>query len=135
MADMKNLLASIAISLALAFASTAATAQTYVHGYTKKDGTYVAPHYRSSPNNTVRDNYSYKGNVNPYTGAVGTNPYRSSPTSEYYQGSRTPRSTYQTTPRSSYSNPYSTTPPSTYSNPYGTTPPSSSTCTYSTYGC
>lgn len=50
----------------------AATAQVHVKGYTKKDGTYVAPHYRSSPNNSVYDNYSAKGNVNPYTGKVGT---------------------------------------------------------------
>lgn len=26
-----------------------ATAGSYVHGYTRKNGTYVAPHYRSSP--------------------------------------------------------------------------------------
>jgi hypothetical protein len=32
----------------------------YVKGYTRKDGTYVAPHVRSSPNSTVLDNYSYR---------------------------------------------------------------------------
>lgn len=47
-------------------------AQTYVRGYTKKNGTYVAPHYRSSPNSTKSDNYSTKGNYNPYTGKPGT---------------------------------------------------------------
>jgi len=122
---MKKLLSLIAISLAFAFASTAAIAQTYVHGYVKSNGTYVAPHYRSSPNNTVSDNYSYKSNVNPYTGQVGTNYYRAAPTSQYYQG--------YTTPRSSYSNPQNTTRSSTYTNPYSTTQPS--TCTYSTNGC
>lgn len=30
----------------------AAMAQVYVDGYTKKDGTYVQPHYRSTPNIT-----------------------------------------------------------------------------------
>ncbi|MBS1972314.1 MAG: hypothetical protein JSU04_18555 [Bdellovibrionales bacterium] len=44
----------------------------HVNGYTKKDGTYVAPHERSAPNNTKLDNWSHKGNVNPYTGEVGT---------------------------------------------------------------
>lgn len=44
----------------------------HVKGYTKKNGTYVAPHYRSSPNRTKADNWSHKGNVNPYTGEVGT---------------------------------------------------------------
>jgi hypothetical protein len=34
----------------------------------------------------VRDNFSYKGNVNPYTGAVGTNRYIHDRTSPYYQG-------------------------------------------------
>lgn len=63
---------------ALAF-SAAATAQVHVHGYTKKDGTYVAPHYRSSPDSSKLNNWSTKGNVNPYTGQVGTkDPYGSS---------------------------------------------------------
>jgi len=35
---------------------------------------YVQPHYQSSPNGTVNDNYSTQGNVNPYTGAYGTRP-------------------------------------------------------------
>ena len=52
--------------------STDALASTYVRGYTRKDGTYVAPHYRSSPNRTQRDNYSTYGNYNPYTGKKGT---------------------------------------------------------------
>lgn len=44
----------------------------YVKGYTKKDGTYVQPHFRTSPNSTKFDNWSTKGNVNPYTGKEGT---------------------------------------------------------------
>lgn len=44
----------------------------YVRGYYRKNGTYVAPHYRSSPNNTKLDNWSTKGNINPYTGKTGT---------------------------------------------------------------
>lgn len=44
----------------------------YVHGYTRKDGVYVNPHYRSSPNSSQYDNWSTKGNYNPYTGARGT---------------------------------------------------------------
>lgn len=47
-------------------------AAVHVNGYTRKDGTYVAPHMRSSPNGTTADNYSTKGNVNPYTGEPGT---------------------------------------------------------------
>ena len=47
-------------------------ADVYVQGYTKSDGTYVQGHYRSSPNGTTSDNYSTKGNINPYTGDYGT---------------------------------------------------------------
>jgi len=45
---------------------------TTVQGYTKKDGTYVAPYQRTAPNGTQRDNWSSKPNVNPYTGKDGT---------------------------------------------------------------
>ncbi|AWK86760.1 hypothetical protein [Azospirillum thermophilum] len=48
-----------------------------VSGYTRKDGTYVAPHHQTNPNGTKLDNYSTKGNVNPYTGKPGTvDPYK-----------------------------------------------------------
>lgn len=63
---------------------TAAAAQVHVRGYVNKNGTYVAPYYRSSPNSTTLDNYSTKGNINPYTGQVGTknpSPYSYSPPS------------------------------------------------------
>lgn len=45
---------------------------TNVHGYTKKNGTYVAPHKRTNANNTQRDNWTSKPNQNPYTGKDGT---------------------------------------------------------------
>jgi hypothetical protein len=48
-----------------------------ISGYTNNYGTYVEPHYRTSPNSTVRDNYSYSGNVNPFTGSIGTKTYES----------------------------------------------------------
>jgi hypothetical protein len=43
-----------------------------VRGYTRKDGTYVQPYRRSIGNSTRRDNWSTKGNINPYTGKKGT---------------------------------------------------------------
>ena len=51
-----------------------AFADDFVRGYVKKDGTYVAPHYRTERNGTRNDNYSTRGNVNPYTGEYGTKP-------------------------------------------------------------
>ena len=50
-----------------------------VRGYYKRStGSYVMPHYRTSPNRSRFDNYSTKGNYNPYTGKRGAvNPFRS----------------------------------------------------------
>lgn len=55
----------------LGFNTSQAEAVTRVSGYTTKRGTYVAPSYRSSPNKVKYDNYSSKGNYNPYTGKKG----------------------------------------------------------------
>ncbi|MFZ3071917.1 MAG: hypothetical protein WA162_01595 [Thermodesulfobacteriota bacterium] len=49
----------------------------WVNGYYKSNGTYVEGYYRSSPNNSVLDNYSTKGNSNPYTLEKGyVDPYK-----------------------------------------------------------
>lgn len=64
----KLLLAAAAFSI---FASSA-LADQWVNGYTRRDGTYVAGHWRSSPNSTKADNWSTYPNVNPYTGKQGT---------------------------------------------------------------
>lgn len=45
--------------------------EVYVSGYYKSNGTYVEPHYRTSPNSTVNDNFSTIGNTNPHTGKAG----------------------------------------------------------------
>lgn len=60
------------IPILLTFLIQTSYAATSVHGYTKKSGTHVQPHTRTSPNHTQRDNWSSKGNVNPYTGKAGT---------------------------------------------------------------
>jgi len=78
---IKNLL--LALALLVSFSSIA----EYVSGYTRSNGTYVQPYYRSDRNSTVTDNYSYYGNTNPYTGNVGTDKYYDSPSSDYYTGS------------------------------------------------
>jgi hypothetical protein len=43
-----------------------------VQGYTNNNGTYVQPHMQTNPNSTQMDNFSTRGNYNPYTGAYGT---------------------------------------------------------------
>jgi hypothetical protein len=74
----------LAISLMFLLCSSAFAG--YVSGYYRSNGTYVNGYQRSEPNYTVRDNYSYKGNYNPYTGSTGRNYYRSNPSSDYYRG-------------------------------------------------
>lgn len=54
------------------FIQAGVTAQVSVRGYFRSNGTYVEPHMRSSPDTYKFNNYSTKGNINPYTGAVGT---------------------------------------------------------------
>lgn len=97
--------------LASMVCSSVALADVYVRGYTRSDGTYVAPHYRSSPNSTRNDNWTTRGNVNPYTGEPGTRSpdYGSSYGSPRSSGNMYAPNPYAPNPfesRSSRSNPY-----------------------------
>ena len=66
---MKKLIIVMAfLSSAIAYGS----GSVYVHGYTRSNGTYVQPHYRSAPDESQDDNWTTRGNVNPYTGQEGT---------------------------------------------------------------
>ena len=53
------------IGCAIVAQITAATADVFVNGYTRSNGTHVESHYRTSPNNTTSDNYS-SGAYNPH---------------------------------------------------------------------
>lgn len=44
---------------------------TTVKSYVKKDGTYVESHKKSKKDDTTLNNWSTKGNTNPYTGKKG----------------------------------------------------------------
>ena len=57
----------LVVALLVTFSMSAA-AQTHVRSYTRQDGTYVQGHWRSSPDHSPYNNYSYPGNTNPYTG-------------------------------------------------------------------
>lgn len=73
---MRNATAAIAL-VVLGFASAPAWAEGhYVRGYVTQRGAYVAPYHATNPNYTRQDNYSTRGNINPYTGRAGTkSPY------------------------------------------------------------
>lgn len=67
---------AILLCLAIAPLLCSAVSSTSVRGHVRKDGVYVPPHHRTTPNDTKRDNYSSKPNTNPYTGKEGTvDPY------------------------------------------------------------
>jgi len=114
------------------FATFSSFAQTHVNGYTRNNGTYVAPYYRSSPNYTKADNYSTLGNVNPYTGSVGTKTY-----SDYNNYGRSYTTSYNNTYSNSYSLPsYRTTysaPAYNYTSSYSTPRYQTRTYTYHRY--
>ena len=96
----------LVLALAAALVSSSTMADVYVNGYMRSDGVYVAPHYRTAPDSTLLNNYSTRGNVNPYTGQAGyVNPYAVKPQPVY-----TPNvgvRPYQVQPYQPYSyNPY-----------------------------
>lgn len=103
---MKHLLYYTCLTFFLFILNLPIIAQTnpnhvYVKGYTRKDGTYVRGHYRTAPNSTNRDNFSTRGNYNPYTGKAGwiepdnkPNPYESKVSSGQTQVLESP--SYQT---------------------------------------
>lgn len=43
-----------------------------VRGHVTKNGTYVTPHRATNPDRAKSNNWSQKGNANPYTGKEGT---------------------------------------------------------------
>lgn len=45
---------------------------TTVKGHLTKDGKYIPAHQRSTPDKSFTNNYSTKGNTNPYTGKPGS---------------------------------------------------------------
>ena len=72
---MKKILSTILISLVLLLGVSGVVDAkiSSVRGYIKPStGKYVAPHYKTTPNKTKYDNFSTKGNVNPFTGKKGT---------------------------------------------------------------
>jgi hypothetical protein len=73
------------IVAAVAIATISPAFAGHVNGYYRGNGTYVAPYERSAPDGTVTNNWSFQGNVNPYTGAIGHNDYTHSPSSPFYR--------------------------------------------------
>lgn len=75
--SMKKII-SVLVFLLFVSAGSVEAKTVSVKGYYKPStASYVMPSYRTSPNKTKIDNYSARGNYNPYTGKAGTqSPYR-----------------------------------------------------------
>ncbi|MFP5111590.1 hypothetical protein ACSU64_04300 [Bacillaceae bacterium C204] len=69
---LKKIIGLLLLSGLLILSVTPTYASVHVNGYFRKDGTYVQPHYRSNPDGNFNNNWSTKGNINPYTGQEGT---------------------------------------------------------------
>jgi len=68
---------SVSIVIGISITGAYAGSSVRVKTYKKKDGTVVQSHRKTSPDKTKLNNFSTKGNVNPYTGKEGTkDPYK-----------------------------------------------------------
>lgn len=66
------LIGSLTLFANPSFAQRKSSSDVYVRPYVKSNGTVVQGHMRSAPDKTGVNNFSTKGNVNPYTGEPGT---------------------------------------------------------------
>ena len=73
---MKKLI--ICLGIGLLASSAGARGSHYTRSYIRHNGSFVMGHHSTNPDRTRLNNWSTRGNVNPYTGRVGTvNPYQS----------------------------------------------------------
>ena len=59
------------LSNLISFGQSKSSSDVYLNGYVRKDGTVVPGYYRTAPNSTLNDNFSTKGNTNPYNQKKG----------------------------------------------------------------
>jgi len=84
----------------------------YVAPHVTKNGTYVQGHYQTNPNSTKSDNWSTKGNVNPYTGETGkASPVSNSNSLSSSPGAESTPTLHLPTPRFGESAPAMAAPP------------------------
>jgi hypothetical protein len=70
----RHLLLAVVLALAWAapLAEASAQASTQRRGYVTRNGVYVPPSHQTKPDGTKANNWSTRGNVNPFTGRQGT---------------------------------------------------------------
>ena len=65
---IKKLLSVAIVGIICITPNTASFANINVKGYYRSNRTYVWPHYRTSPNRSINENWSTYGKTNPYKG-------------------------------------------------------------------
>lgn len=75
---MKKIIIGIALALTLLLTTSIEAKTIKVKSYYKPStGKYINSYYKTSSNKTKLDNFSTKGNYNPYTGKKGyASPYK-----------------------------------------------------------
>jgi hypothetical protein len=101
------------LGLAALLLMDVAFADNYTRPYTRRDGTTVPGHYSSEPNSVRHDNYSGRGNTNPYTGEQGSARHEFTTPPAYNTG-RDHSNSYSQPSSNPYGNPYT--------NPYESRP-------------
>lgn len=68
---MKNVFLAFAFVISFSGPIEALSAER-VKSYVRKDGTYVDSHFRSNSDKSFYNNWSSRGNSNPFTGSRGS---------------------------------------------------------------
>ena len=92
------------VAITMVVSSMANAGDSYVQSYTRSNGTYVQGYHRTTPDNTVNNNYGTQGNLNPYSGTSGSRPRNEGQSQGVYnQGNGMGSGTTYTTGTGSYS--------------------------------
>lgn len=64
----RSIVLAVALMVLISFLTVTLAEAGWVRGYTRRDGTYVQPHFRTNPDGNPYNNYSFPGNYNLNTG-------------------------------------------------------------------
>lgn len=70
MRTKKTMILTVVLMVLISFLTLSLAEAGRVRGYTRRDGTYVQPYYRTNPDRNPHNNYSFPGNYNPNTGRI-----------------------------------------------------------------
>lgn len=66
----RSIILAVALVVLISFLTVGLAEAGWVRGYTRQNGTYVQPHYRTNPDGNPYNNYSFPGNYNPNKGTI-----------------------------------------------------------------